>query len=494
MAARRVRAGLTVLLVVAATLAGGAGAMALFTLERDLSVGQIHISSDLGHEGALDLYVPLVDWGVRFGGVRMPARLSVDVRTIDRDTAARLAEAGTVDVEAVRREATDAIAAYIRILVGVVFVSALALGGLVAFALRGPPHPWTLAVAGGTAVAAALAVALLLPPRGDLGEPEYYAHGPDIPRALDALEGVRSSAERLRDELDAQLVGVARLVSAPGGRRDASDLPRLTVASDLHNNVVSLPTLERAARGGPLLFAGDLTDRGSPLEVSLVRRIVRAGNPFVLVAGNHDSDVLLRRLVREGAIVLGTDGRLLPGGRRGDVVVRVAGLRIAGYDDPNMRLARDGYADRGASPTPDEQENFALWLRPLLGKVDVVMVHDPALAAVALDELRTDPPRQPLLFVTGHTHRTGLERIGETVAVVNGGTIGGGGSGNLAEGGQDVGLAQVAFERRPFAPIVADLVEIDPGTGSSRAERHRLDVPPGDDRAATQPRTSGGRR
>ena len=477
------------LLVAAATVGGAAGAIGLFSLDRDLSVGEISISSDLGHRGALDLYVPLVDWGVRFGGVRLPARLKVDVRTVDRDHALRLAEAGSFDVNTVRKEATDAIAAYIKRLVLVVLGSALALGALVALAVRGPPYPWTFAVVGGVAVACAVLVVVLLPPRGDLGTPTYYAHGPDIPRALKAVQTVSASADTLRDELDAQLVGVARLVVAPGGRRSADDLPRLTIASDLHNNVIALPTLEAAARGTPLLFDGDLTDRGTPLETQLVRRIVRAGKPFVFVAGNHDSDVLERKLVREGAIVLGTDGRLLPGGRRGAIVNRVAGLRIAGYDDPQMRTQADGYADHGATPTTDQQDAFSAWLRPLVDKIDVLMVHDPVLAEPALEQLRTDPPDHPLLVVTGHTHHQSVQRLNDEVSVVNGGTIGAGGTGNLAEKGTSVGLAQVGFARAPFRPVTADLVAIDPGVGSSRAERHRLDGPVGADaRAALFPR------
>jgi Calcineurin-like phosphoesterase superfamily domain len=470
---RRLHGPLSILLVVAASAAAGAGALALFTAERRLSVGEIHLSSDLGHRGSLDLYVPLVDWGVRFDGVRLPVRLRVDVRTIDRTAALRLAQAGDVDVDDVRDEATDAIRSYIVRVVLAVFGFALALGVLMAFAVRGPAFPWTVAAAVGTAVAAAAVVALLLPPRGDLSEPEYYAHGPDIPRALDALRTASAAADTLRDELDAQLVGLAQLVTAPAARDGASGLPRATIASDLHNNILALPTLERAARGGPVLFVGDLTDRGTPLETALSRRIARSGRPFLFSPGNHDSDVLLSRMSRAGAVVLGTRGRLRADGRRGEVVVRAGSLRVAGYDDPNMRRRSDGYADRGARITPDQQQEFSDWLRPLRERVDVVMVHNPALLPAALDELRADPPTRPLVFVTGHTHRAALERIGETVVVVNGGSIGGGGTGNLGEG-QQVGLAQLGFRRSPFAPVTADLVEIDPASGSARAERQAL--------------------
>ena len=47
----------------------------------DLTVGSVSLSVDPLHRGALDLYVPLVDWGVRFPVVRLPARISIDVRS-----------------------------------------------------------------------------------------------------------------------------------------------------------------------------------------------------------------------------------------------------------------------------------------------------------------------------------------------------------------------------------------------------------------------------
>ena len=103
--------------------------------------------------------------------------------------------------------------------------------------------------------------------------PQYYAYGADIPRALDAVASVRRSGQALDQELDAQLVGLARLVTAPAGRTPVEGRPRVTIASDLHNNVITLPILERAAGDGPVFFPGDLSDRGSPLETALVARV-----------------------------------------------------------------------------------------------------------------------------------------------------------------------------------------------------------------------------
>ena len=63
-----------------------------------------------------------------------------------------------------------------------------------------------------TAVAA---IALLLPPRGEITDPEYYANGPDIPSALRAIDQAQGAASTISEELNAQLVGLARLIAAP---------------------------------------------------------------------------------------------------------------------------------------------------------------------------------------------------------------------------------------------------------------------------------------
>ena len=61
--------------------------------------------------------------------------------------------------------------------------------------------------------------------------------------------------------------------------------------------------------------------------------------------------------------------------------------------------------------------------------------------------------------------------------MVNGGSIGGGGTGNLAESPTiDVGIARVVYSAEPaLPPAGGDLVSIDPGSGSATARRVRLD-------------------
>ncbi len=478
------RKALIVAIVVVATLAAGATALSTFRVDRRLDVGTVRLSIDPDARGALDLYVPVVDWGVRFPVVRLPARINVDVRSVDRDEVVRVAANG-LDTARVREQARDALAYYLRLAIGVAVLAAVGFGILVALAARGGRGPRlrvTLVAAGVTAVAGGVALAVLLPPRSNVDTPQFYANGPEVPAALRTLESLGASAKTLDEEIDEQLVGIARLVTAPAGRSPVVRLPRMTIASDLHNNVLTLPALERAARGGPLLFLGDLSDRGTPLEQSLVLRVVRAGSPFVFVAGNHESDMLERKFARAGATVLTRSGRLRGDGTTdGALVTRVGGLRIAGYDDPLKRLAREGYRDRGATQTLVDQQAFADWLAARRDATDVVMVHSPKLARLAVEALRADPPARPLLVLQGHTHEVSLERAGG-LTILNPGSVGGGGTGKLSELGGDIGLARVTYATSPaFAPVAADLVEIDPGDGAARAQRFRLDVPAEDE-------------
>jgi hypothetical protein len=458
---------------------GGYLALVSYTDSKDLSVGEIRMSVSPGHRGAIDLYVPLVDWGARFEVIRLPVRLRVDLQTVNRTVAANLAEGEPLNLDLVRTQARDALAAYLKMLIVLVVLGGTALGLLVAFAIRsraGPRLRWTSATAVGGALAMGAVMIALIPPSRPIESPQYYAHGPDIPRALEAVEAVRRTPGALDQELNAQLVGLARLVVDPGRRRSLAGQPVITVASDLHNNPFGLNVLATAAGNGPVFFVGDMTDRGSPLETSVVRQAARLGKPFLFVTGNHDSDFLAHELASDGAVVLTRRGRLLPKGGFGPMIYKLKdGLRVAGYDDPFERLTAQDFKDRyDNTPDPAQQDAFTAWLMPLIGKVDVVMVHEPALIAQTLTILEDKPPSRPLVFMVGHTHHADLQQQ-PGVTVINGGSVGAGGPSNLTEH-TNIGIARFTYTLQPaFQPLAADLVTIDPGTGESSARRKFLE-------------------
>ena len=164
------RHALVVAAVVTASLTGAYAALDTYDEEHQLSVGQIELSADPLEQGALDLYVPLVDWGVRFNdAIRAPITLNVDLRTVDRTVVSQVAQGGSFDLQRVRKEARDAIAAYLLKLIGLALLGSLAVGLLFAFAVRhraGPRLRYTVAAAILTTVATGVALVVLFPPRG----------------------------------------------------------------------------------------------------------------------------------------------------------------------------------------------------------------------------------------------------------------------------------------------------------------------------------------
>ena len=274
----------------------------------------------------------------------------------------------------------------------------------------------------------------------------------------------------LDQELDAQLVGLARLVVEPGRRRSLANQPVITVASDLHNNAVGLGVLERLSNGGPVFFVGDLTDRGIAArdEPGPPRRAQRQAVRVRLRQPRLRLPLRARSRARARSSSPATAGCARTGRPTTALVHTIRpGLRVAGYDDPYERRSAESFKDRyNDAPDPAEQDKFTGWLMPLIGKVDVVMVHEPALIAPALQILKDKPPEQPLVFLVGHTHTAALSNQ-PGVTVINGGSIGAGGTGNLTEP-TSLGIARFVFTLEPsFQPLAADLVSIDPGTGSS---------------------------
>src|SRR3954470_5038412 len=170
------RRAVAVFAVAAATFAGGYLVLVGYHRGHELTVGEIRMSVSPGHRGALDVYVPLVDWGARFEAVRLPVRLRVDLQTVNRAVVTDLAQGATLNVEQARAEARDALASYLKRLIGLMVAAAAALGALVAFAIRSRVLRlrWTIAAALLTAAGMGVALVVLIPPRGEIKDPQYY--------------------------------------------------------------------------------------------------------------------------------------------------------------------------------------------------------------------------------------------------------------------------------------------------------------------------------
>jgi predicted phosphodiesterase len=277
--------------------------------------------------------------------------------------------------------------------------------------------------------------------------------------------------------VDNALLSIAGLLGDPGSGDNPLAPPaaegetrRLVLASDVHNNLLTLPILERFADGAPTLLAGDFTVNGGAMEAPLVARMTTVSDTVVAVSGNHDSPGIMRALARGGVTVLDhTDG-----------VKMIAGIKMAGFEDP-LAFAKGDFPKGiraglsfGDIPDGEARKQAALaerwrWWHELPERPQVLVMHQEALGRELAARIEAeDPDGPPVTILVGHTHRQRLDRYGP-VTVVNSGSIGAGGLFGIGE--QSVGLALLDLERATNALEATTLVAQNPATDAAEARR-----------------------
>jgi predicted phosphodiesterase len=431
----------------------------------------------------IDVYVPLADWGLRAAVFGAPLRVRMEPRRINRVGVVELVTGGRDEVARLRREIDGALAA------AAWRGAALAVGGGVAGGLlallvlhvagmRG--RRLLLAPIGGGLLVAALSggVAAWAGATVDLERlerPRYFASGAELRRIVEQADALRRSGEKYSDRVDSAVRSIAGLLDprrpavavAPG--RDDAATTRIALASDIHNNLLTLPALRRYSADRLTVLPGDFTINGGRLEAPFVREMADIGDPVVAVSGNHDSPGTMAVLAREGVRVLEHE----------DGVIEAGGLRIAGFEDPLAYAAGDFppglRAGISFGDIPGGEERFAAaveerwrWWRALPERPQALVLHQAALGRELAERIwQEDPEGAPVAILVGHTHRQRLERYGP-VTVVDGGSIGAGGLFGL--GTQSVGFALLDFDAGRALEAV-DLIAQNPATSSARAQR-----------------------
>ncbi len=215
------------------------------------------------------------------------------------------------------------------------------------------------------------------------------------------VQGVTILTAREQASVDHYVADATVSLSRSLGRlpRAAPGETMLMGFSDLHCNQAMAQLLTRLARVAQpriVLSSGDDTVQGLSVERGCIRREsqIPDGVPFVVATGNHDSDITETQMRTDGMVVL--DGG----------VVSEAGLAVLGDDDPERQIPFT--VDRTRDRAETEQE-MALRLvgAAKLRRVDVLMVHQPASALVALQQ--PDPPVR--LLTWGHFHAQDGPRV-----------------------------------------------------------------------------------
>jgi predicted phosphodiesterase len=449
------------------------------------TLGTVRVTAVPSVDGRVDVYVPIVDWGVRASPYGAPVAIELRFRSLDREEARATLRSGANAEESlatIRSELAEVGRNALRRTALLGFGGGIG-GGLLGGAVIGAAfhrRRWLLYGAvigvlvpltyGGVVLASLRSVDY-----SAFERPTFYAHGSELPRLLEFSEQLLVASERYTESYEQVLAGLANLVAlASEGGAPSTSTTSVMLASDLHANTLVLPVVEGYAEGKIVFWAGDFTLRGTEPESRLVPLIRRVGREVVAVSGNHDSRPFMAELARAGVLVLTRDGRLLPDGSTdGRPVIEVEGLAVAGYDDP-----LEGQSEEvDARPLELEEAEFDVasrefvsWFQGLPERPDIVLVHQHGLAHVLLDSL-AQADGVPLLIFTGHDHEQHLEQD-EGAVLVDGGTVGAGGPFEI--GVQAAGFAEIHFTPSGEARAV-DLIEVEPISGNAQASRVILD-------------------
>ncbi len=441
------------------------------------------ISTSFADRGTADIYVPIVDWGVRAQPYKAPIRMSATVVSVDRQAALRTLQTpdGTrARLGAVEAQAPTAVHGALQRAALLVLLGGAAgglIGGLVLHAVVHRRRMLLLGLAAGVTAAtwtvAGCALTLRSPDYAAFRQPTFYAHGGDLPRLLELSDRLTSAGASYKSSYQQALTGLDTLVTAAAGDHTPVVDRSFMVASDIHANWLTLPAFARYADHRPVFLVGDFALEGTPIEATIAQRAAELGHPTVAVSGNHDSPVVMRRLAQAGAIVLTHAGRLAGDGRiEGPPVISIDGFMVAGYEDP--LAAQAGSFGHRLDLTPAElaaeRTRVETWFDGLAVRPDIVLVHDFRVAAALRVHVASEGG-PALIVLTGHDHRQHVDRSGDVVEV-DGGTLGAGGV--FAVGHAPAGFAQVHLTADGW-PAAVDLISADPISGDASARRIAID-------------------
>jgi predicted phosphodiesterase len=451
---------------------------------RSVTLGTVAFGVSPAREGKLDVYVPIVDWGVRARPYRAPVAVDLEFRSVNREAAlASLRSSGAADANLglLKAELRDVVEqglfrAAAAVVVGGAVSGFLSGALVVAFGRRRRWLAWGT-LTGFVTSLAVVSVATAAVSRFDYDafrQPTFYAHGAELPKLLSFSEQLLTAGEDYTDSYDQAVAGLTNLIAAAGDPpRSPAIASTVVVASDLHSNSFVLPALADYTAGKTVFLVGDFSELGTRYEESIADDLGTLAGTVVAVSGNHDSRAFMRAAAAAGVVVLTRSGRLAPDGSTdGQPLIRLDGLLVAGYDDPLESLDGD-LAHRQLELRERRlgaEQRFLDWFAGLPERPDVVLVHQHALAHALLGVVGSQAG-DPVLVLTGHDHRQHLDEEGSSV-LVDGGTLGAGGPFGIGE--QRAGFAEVHLgpDGRPTA---VDLIEVEPLSGEASARRIVLD-------------------
>lgn len=384
-----------VLLVVLAGVGAVAGVVMAGTVSTE--VGPFHADLELRVRPSGDTTVRLPPLGTLAMDTHDgPFGLVVRVGEIDPEAARGLAEA-PAGLRTLRDDVADEVQAATRQLLLRAATGAL-VGALMVVLLR----EWSRRAAGVGVVVALFVVASTAGAARaswrpeSLAQPRYSGLLSSAPQAVGAVGDIQRRFDAYTDQLVAMVENTVLLYRATSeleSFRPGDSTIRVLHVSDLHLNPQAFELIEQLSkqfRIDVVVDTGDIVDWGTELEDRFTTIIGRLGIPYIFVRGNHDSAGTAAAVAAQpNAVVLDRS------------TTEAKGLRFWGVADPRFTPdKRSGGEDGQDGAVRSLAERLP---RTVPDGIDVVLVHDPALAS----ELGGIAP----LVLSGHIHRPAERRL-----------------------------------------------------------------------------------
>jgi predicted phosphodiesterase len=395
---------------------------------------------------------------------RAPVQLRVELREVDvletlsADGGARDADDVAAAIEQEIR--ADLGAALARLALQ---LAAVAAGcGLLA-ALSFPGRRSVRRLAGATVAAPIVVAALVAPAVLDFDERAFVdsptfsgplASADELLSRVGSLETRFGSVESRAAVISERLAGLYSATLNDSIARSDGQVTLLHV-SDLHLNAVGMALARNFAEQfdvDAVVDTGDITSFGFAPEAEFLDQLDGIDVPYVVVAGNHDSDEIRTQLADDDRVVY-LDGDS----------TEVAGLTIAGIEDPTRTALQRVPTDELRAQYRDQASEVRGLVRDT--RPDVLLVHNPVMATPAFGEVG--------VIAAGHVHRSELEIVDGTVLAVVG-SSGANGLGNLlVDEDSPYEFELLRFDRGRL--VAVDNIEVDGSDGSFVLRRTLID-------------------
>jgi predicted phosphodiesterase len=391
--ARRIRIGAAVVLV---SLTGViVGTMLLAHTHLNVGPFRAEMSITPSFAGGTEIDIPPLG-SLHLDSHDGPIHLKVNLASLDQNRTEALIDDPTAISAAGQHAVDDVTAGVLRL--GLRALGA-ALGGALLLAALIFRNVKRVAWAGVTALAVtagSLGLAAGTIRRDSIAEPRYEGLLVNAPAVVGDARRIADNYGRYSDQLQELVSNVSRIyttVSALPVYEPAGNTTRILHVSDMHLNPSSWGLIRTVVKQWDIdavIDTGDIVDWGSSAETSYVSSIAQVGVPYVYVRGNHDSSAI------QAAV-----GRIKNAKVLDDSIITIDGLTIAGIGDPEFTPDKSARAvgadDPAMNPLLQSGNQLAVTIRDSKTKVDVALVHDPAMA----------PPLSGTvpLVLAGHLHK-----------------------------------------------------------------------------------------